>query len=243
MERDVLLWVCHQGEMADGQLAAFENLSPLHLGEISLPDPYSRFGGRIAEVRGFAQPVPDTTTHVGFVSWRMREKRGDGLTWQRVSDFIGALDPSAGFAPYLWKQPVDELEGQCDANFPGMGTLVRRLRDEFPPQTNQTRQVLGNSFFVPRAEFEHLRTFTEQILTWTTWQREEPPFMFRDRHSGEVNATGFGRYTSSRDVGFFLEMSTIYYFATQTDMSIETIPVSRSRRLAIRGAALFKGAR
>lgn len=232
----VAIFLCHEGELSEPpESVGAVRFVPLDLRQLRPFECFAFDFSRLAEARAFATPdLPSMAglTHVGFMSWRMPQKRNDGTTWSKVGMLASSLSTRMGFAPYYWSNPMPDLAAQADSTFPGMGKLIRTL-DELAPQFDlksspNSMQVAGNSFVVPVDTYLHFASFTRQILEWTVWLQPQSVFGYRCNRCGEVSYQGIGRYRKNRDIALFLEHATIYFFQRQsTDLEFCSVPGSK----------------
>lgn len=231
----VRIFLCHQGEMqtAPPTIGSVE-FSPLDLRKLRPSESWDFDFARLAEARAFAtQDLPELTglTHVGFMSWRMPQKRNDGISWESLGTTAGNLSPRTALAPFYWPTPTMGLAEQANLSFPGMGSLVHDL-DKLKSAHNLTcspasMQVGANSFVVPLSAYSRFLSFTRQILRWRVWRQPDAPFRFRCSTCGVESSHKIGRYGVDRDMALFLEHSTIYFFQ-RSCLNIEFSPVSGS---------------
>lgn len=212
MNEFLSILVCHQGEIEASSLDKYPPLKSCDLSEIEMTPPYSQLGTRLAEMRAFPLCKDSNSEFIGMVSWRMGAKRGDHLSWSRLVKRGTRLLPGQGLAPYLWRFPQEDLRVMAERSFPGMGMLVDRLRSENPAIHVNPWHVAGNSFIVSHDEMLSLDIFTRKYLEWDIWTSDSQAFLFRCPECGHSSETGAGRYKRNRDVGFFGEVATMYYF-------------------------------
>lgn len=236
---EVLL--CHQGELQDepfGTTSAVRFV-PLDLRPLQPTLDLRYEFSRLAEGRAFAAvgvSPADDLRHIGFMSWRMPQKRNDGVSWASVSRSVSRLTDGQALAPHLWTVTSVDLVTQAESNFPGMGRLVERLQDVAPPiwsLRTPRPQVAANSFVIPAAAYQRYREFVQQVLKWDEWERDEAPFLFRCPRCGRSSRAGHGRYREGRDIGMFLEHATIYYFGWVESLDFQPIRgtwVGRAKR-------------
>ena len=94
------VFVCHQGEFNESELDGLDIFEGLNLENIRLPGRDNRFANRLAEARAFFKPLPDDVNQIGFVSWRLSEKRGDGLSWKDIYRAVSRQNSSQVSGPY-----------------------------------------------------------------------------------------------------------------------------------------------
>ena len=235
-DSQLTLFICHQGEWSQPRTnAQYGNASQLvsvDLEAIELPSEWVDLGPRLAEVRAFLAHPPESiaTSHVGFVSWRLPEKFGHGMSIEGYYRSAKRRLPYQVSGPMLWRDRWPSLSEQADESFPGMGRLIDRLQIQYPQVVDWGVQVAANSFVVDRELYGKWYEYLLSVLRWPEWRSGSPTFGFRCESCGFTRSDGLGRYSLKPDIALFIEHATIYFFQYQSPAKpryLWTLPLLR----------------
>jgi hypothetical protein len=154
---------------------------------------------------------------------------------QRIGAFEGFAAKADFYAPLAFRlsgQPqFDRWVESQDQVHPGMAAIIFKFLDDYDLKVNDRPMiVMGGNFVLSGLEFENLRRFMVQAVSWAFRELgSSPGFIFRCAICGKTSSEAVGRWDSSRKLGFLLERFMAIYFSTNdSSLRFRGLPSART---------------